>query len=235
MDSRIFSPTQQYNPGSWSVWDIVAILIGIPILDMYIYPLWTKTLGRPPSTLQKMGAGLGFSILALVLSGIVEILRRQSPVIPGLNSVCAQAGEMRPVNALSIWYQVPQYLCLGLAEILSVIAAYDLFYNQVPLEVKSASQGLNLLTTAMGGVLTSSVQSILTCVGTLPTNLNEGQQELLYCIQAAVGMGFLVAFVWVSQEFQYKHERSQVDIHPRSSSSLHFVRCETPGLFQPMS
>lgn len=206
MDSRVFSDTP-YNPGSWSVWDIIIILAFIPILDIWVYPWIGKCTGRGdagPTPLQKMGAGFVCCILSMIVSGIVEVYRRRSPIVDGLNSICAMDDEFRPVSSLSIWYQVPQYCLLGLGEIFCAVSAYDFFYNQVPEEVKSACQGINLLTAAVGGALTAMIQSICTANGSLTTDLNEGRQEVFYYAQAGVGMLFFLLFLIVSQNFEYK-------------------------------
>ncbi len=210
MDCRVFSKTKQYNPGAWGVWNIIVILVFIPILDIWIYPFLGKLLKQSngPTALQKIGAGFVFALLALVCSAIVEVERRKSPIIPNLNSICAneETGEHRDVSVISIWYQVPQYCFLGLAEILAVIAAYDLFYNQVPDNVKSACQGINLLTTALGGTLTSMVQNVLDGMGYLPTNLDNGRQEYIYYVEIAIGLSFFILFLFFSQSFEYKED-----------------------------
>ena len=207
MDSRIFS-SQSYNPGAWSVWNVIIILVCIPLLDWWIFPKVGQMLGNGPtagpSALQKIGAGFVFTILAMIASALVEIERRQRPLLLSLNSVCAQDGETRLVSDMSIWFQVPQYCLLGIGEILSVVASFDLFYNQVPDDIKSACQGVNLLTTAVGGALTTMLQKIFTLAGELPTNLNHGHQEYLYIVQAILGIVFLVLFMVVTRSFEYK-------------------------------
>jgi len=201
MDCRVFSSTSQYNPGSWSFWDTVSIVLLVPVFDKVIYPVWGKAFGTP-TPLQKIGAGYLISILCMVLSGIVEIARRNASIIPDLYSVCGATDENRPVNDLSLWAQMPQYFLLGVGEILASITAYDLFYNQVPQNMKSVCQGLNLLTTALGGTVNLVIQNIF--VKETPQNLNEGHQEYLYFTMAAFGAISLAVFVVVSRSFVYK-------------------------------
>jgi peptide/histidine transporter 3/4 len=42
---------------------------------------------------------------------------------------------------------------VGIAEILISVPSYEMFYSEVPEELKSACQSLNLLTTTFGGIL----------------------------------------------------------------------------------
>jgi len=153
----------------------------------------------------------------MVISGIVEIARRNAPVITGLSSICSAPGEERPVNDLSLCAQMPQYFLLGVGEILASITAYDLFYNQVPQNMKSVCQGLNLLTTALGGTVNLVIQNIF--VKETPQNLNEGHQEYLYFTMAAFGAICLGLFIVVSRSFVYKElESDDIDGEHRKSS-----------------
>jgi peptide/histidine transporter 3/4 len=201
MDCRVWS-SEQYNPGSWSFWDTISIVLLVPVFDKVIYPAWGKVQGKTPTALQKIGVGYLIAIICMVISGIVEIFRRDADVIPGLYSICGADGENRPVNDLSLWWQMPQYFLLGIGEILASITAYDLFYNQVPQNMKSVCQGLNLLTTALGGTVNLVIQNIF--VKETPQNLNEGHQEYLYFTMAAYGAISLALFIVVSRSFVYK-------------------------------
>jgi len=202
MDCRVWSSDSQYNPGSWSFWDTISIVLLVPVFDKVIYPFWGKLQGRSPTALQKIGVGYFVAIICMVLSGIVEILRRNAPVLEDVYSICGAEGENRPVNDLSLWWQMPQYFLLGIGEILASITAYDLFYNQVPQNMKSVCQGLNLLTTALGGTVNLVIQNIF--VNETPQNLNEGHQEYLYFTIAAFGAICLALFIVVSRSFVYK-------------------------------
>lgn len=216
MDCRVFSSTEQYNPGSWSFWDTISIVALVPVFDKVIYPMWAKMTGRAPTALQKIGAGYFVAIVCMIISGIVEIARRNAPVLE-IHSICSAPGENRPVNDLSLWAQMPQYFLLGIGEILASITAYDLFYNQVPQNMKSVCQGLNLLTTALGGTVNLVIQNIF--VKETPQNLNDGHQEYLYFTMAAFGAICLGLFIVVSRSFVYKETASDdMDGEHRKSS-----------------
>ena len=198
---------------------LIVILIFIPVLERWIFPVVGRWLKQPqgPTSLQKIGAGLVLAILANLASAWVEVARRAAPVIDGLTSICASEDELRPVSELSIWYQVPQYCLIGLGETLAVVAAYDFFYNEAPVNVKSACQGINLLTTALGGTLTTMLQNVLTLLGYLPSDLNQGHQEYLYYAQAVIGILFLILFIFVSRQFQYKNENPRRSLMSKTS------------------
>ena len=63
------------------------------------------------------------------------------------NSLC---GGYKPMKDLTVWYQLGVFVLVGLGETFSSVAAYDLFYNEVGKDIRSVSQGVNLMTYAFG-------------------------------------------------------------------------------------
>ena len=47
------------------------------------------------------------------------------------SSNCAEQGQIEVTNKIAIWWQIPQYCFIGIAEILTSITSYELFYTQV--------------------------------------------------------------------------------------------------------
>jgi dipeptide/tripeptide permease len=64
-------------------------------------------------------------------------------------------GDHTLMSDYSVFYQIPQYLLVGIAEILISVPSYEMFYSEVPEELKSACQSLNLLTATFGGMYVS--------------------------------------------------------------------------------
>jgi len=143
----------------------------------------------------------------MAISGIVEIVRRGGSIVRDSNgdiisSTCADSSTVLPMSTLSMWWQVPQYVLLGIAEILASITSYDLFYSEVPENMKSVAQSLNLLCSALGGIVNASVQALLK--SQTPDNLDEGHQEYVYFVFVGIGiLNFIVFFIY-SRSFVYK-------------------------------
>jgi len=108
------------------------------------------------------------------------------------------------MNNLSIWWQAPQFILIGVAEILISISSYELFYSEVPNNMRSVCQALNLLTTSLGSMLTGGINSIFS--SWLPDNLNDGKLELVYLFIAALAFAAYLALRVVSSGFRYKKE-----------------------------
>lgn len=77
------------------------ILVFIPVFDYGIYPLLSKVGVRRP--LQKIIIGGFLAAFAFVLTAIVE-----------------WQIEKNPINSISIFYQLPQYLAITMGEIMLV-------------------------------------------------------------------------------------------------------------------
>ncbi|EGZ09165.1 hypothetical protein PHYSODRAFT_259816 [Phytophthora sojae] len=158
-------------------------------------------MGIYPTLLRKVGAGLVFALLAMLAAGWVEQIRKSSPMIEGISSNCSAAGESLPMSSISVWWQTPQYVLVGIAEILTSISAYDLFYSEVPESMRSVCQALNLLTTTLGFIVAGAINSIFSFWVT--SDLNNGHLEYIYYMMAFLVFVLLVAFVFVSQSFEY--------------------------------
>ena len=70
---------------------------------------------------------------------------------------------------------IDSYTLTGVAEVFAAIAAFDLFYAQVPASVRSLNQALNLLSIAVGNTFAGAVNSVF--AAWLPDNLDHGSLE----------------------------------------------------------
>ena len=91
---------------------------------------------------------------------------------------------------------MPQYVCVGIAEILISIPAYDLFYSEVPASLKSVCQALNLLTTTFGAMVAAVLNSVF--ASWLPDDLDDGHAERMYVFLAVLCALNLAAFAHVA-------------------------------------
>lgn len=217
MDLRHWFGGRQLSSAFLALFDSLVIMIFIPIFDVLIYPAITKCRnGVPLSVLQKIGLGFIFCCLSMGVAGWIEILRKRSPIIPVSgecatnmtfdsscenNSECAPLGQIQKMHELSVWWESLQYTLIGIGEILTSISSYELFYSQVPESMRSVCQGLNLLTTSIGFMITGGINSVFSFW--IPNDLDRGHLEYVYWSVALLTFINLIAFVQVSQSFEY--------------------------------
>uniref|UniRef100_K3W8L1 Major facilitator superfamily (MFS) profile domain-containing protein n=1 Tax=Globisporangium ultimum (strain ATCC 200006 / CBS 805.95 / DAOM BR144) TaxID=431595 RepID=K3W8L1_GLOUD len=183
-----------------SILDSGVILVFIPIFDKLIYPAMSA-MGFQPTLLRKIGTGLFFSFLSMLVAGLVEQYRKHSDLVDGVVSNCGSETEALPMSAISVWWQTPQFLLIGISEILTSISSYDLFYSEVPESMRSVCQALNLLTTTLGYIVAGALNSIFSFW--ITSDLNDGNLEYIFYVMALLVLLNMIAFVFVSQSFEY--------------------------------
>ena len=104
---------------SLSIFDIIAVLAIIPVMDYIVYPLLQRC-GVSFTPLRRIGVGFLMAAAAMVVAGFVEIRRR------GLweeGHVFNQTvdGKNRAASDLNIFWQVPQYFFIGTSEVLASV------------------------------------------------------------------------------------------------------------------
>jgi dipeptide/tripeptide permease len=103
-----------------SILDSSVILIFIPIFDRIFYPFMINVCGIQLTLLRKIGMGFVCCFFSMIIAGWIEQKRKQtSLIIPEIYSNC---GGSQPMNEMSIWWQTPQYLFIGISEILTSIS-----------------------------------------------------------------------------------------------------------------
>ena len=192
------------SPATLNVFDSLVIMLLIPIVDRAVYPLLQRV-GLGLGMLTKIGIGFGFAMLSVIVAGIVEIARRNAPLLEGVDgqSSCPAIGDDPPLqmSTLSIWWQVPQFMLVGLGEIFAAVTCYELFYAEVPPHMRSVCQSINLLCTAFGSLAAAGFNSV--CAGWLPNNLNDPSAHLDYVFFLLGGVMALniVLFAFLASRF----------------------------------
>ena len=104
---------------SLSLFDIIAVLAIIPVMDYIVYPLLQRC-GISFTPLRRIGVGFLMAAAAMMVAGFVEIKRRgrweQGHVFNQLVN-----GEKRAASDLNIFWQIPQYFFIGTSEVLASI------------------------------------------------------------------------------------------------------------------
>ncbi|GLJ38921.1 hypothetical protein SUGI_0793420 [Cryptomeria japonica] len=106
MDTRIGS--FKIPPASLSVFDILSVMIWVPIYDRLLVPIVRKYTGneRGFTQLQRMGIGLVVSIFSMVAAALVEIKR-----LDVVKTHHLEHDTVTPVP-MSILWQIPQYFLI---------------------------------------------------------------------------------------------------------------------------
>ena len=111
---------------SLSLFDIVAVLVLIPIMDHLVYPL-VSYCGISFTPLRRIGVGMLFVSASVIVAGVVEIYRRNTWTDGGF---CVQTvfNETRNASSVNVLWQIPQFMLVGSSEVLMVITGMQNLY-----------------------------------------------------------------------------------------------------------
>ncbi|KAL0425840.1 UNVERIFIED_CONTAM: protein NRT1/ PTR FAMILY 7.3 [Sesamum radiatum] len=186
-------------PASMTAFDIISTSTFIICYEKVIVPLYiklTKKEPKMPSELQRMGIGMVISIVAMIVAGLVEQCRLK------------YANE-REISSLSIFWQIPQYVLVGVSEAFIYVAQWEFFASQIPDRLKSLGIGLSMSSSALGSYLCTIILTLVMKVtskhgkpGWIPPNLNEGHLDRFFFLSAALIAFDLVLFITCANRFK---------------------------------
>ncbi|PWA37314.1 proton-dependent oligopeptide transporter family [Artemisia annua] len=208
LNPTIGSTKFQIPPASFQVIPGLTILTVIPFYERVIIPT-AKHLTKHPSgitMLQRIGFGIFFSILTMIVAALVESKRISVAKHQGLMD------DQEPVFfPMSAWWLVPQYVLMGVADMLTIVGLQELFYDQVPDEMRSLGAAAYLSILGVGSFMSSALISVVRTVTArrgdewlTGKNLNKMHLDYFYWLLACLsGLG-LVMFVVLAKGFVYK-------------------------------
>jgi len=219
MDLHVFG--FKLSPATLNVFDSLVIMLLIPIVDRGVYPLLQR-LGLGLGMLTKIGMGFGFAMLSVLAAGVVERVRVSRPLLEGVEgqSSCPPVGDDPPLQMsdLSIWWQTPQYMLVGMGEIFAAITCYELFYAEVPPHMRSVCQSINLLCTAFGSLAAAGFNSA--CNSWLPNNLNHGHLDYVFFLLGGVMLLNIGLYSFLASRFTPRSDLAAVEDARLSSAHL---------------
>ncbi|KAL1543413.1 protein NRT1/ PTR FAMILY 7.3-like [Salvia divinorum] len=186
-------------PASMTSFDIISTSTFIICYERLLVPLYTRMTKRKlktPSELQRMGIGMVISIVAMIIAGLVEQRRLKY----------ADEGE---TSSLSIFWQIPQYVLVGVSEAFIYVAQWEFFASQIPDRLKSLGLGLSMSSSALGSYLCTIIVTVVMKTtakhgkpGWIPPNLNQGHMDRFFFLSAALITFNLVLFITCANRFK---------------------------------
>ena len=177
-----------------SVFLFISVLLFTSLNETIIVPFARKLTHnvKGVTSLQRVGIGLIFSMVAMVTAAIVEKQRREAAVQHKTN--------------ISAFWLVPQFFLVGAGEAFAYVGQLEFFIREAPDRMKSMSTGLFLSTLAMGFFVSSLLVSLVdkvTNMRWLRSNLNRGKLDNFYWMLAVLGVLNFLAFLVFAMRHQY--------------------------------
>ncbi|KAL3322224.1 hypothetical protein AABB24_039725 [Solanum stoloniferum] len=183
---------------SFGIFTVIALTVWLVLYDRVILPLGSRIRGKPfrIGTKERMGIGIFFSCMSMLLSGIIEHIRRRKSIDQGL------LNNPEGVVAMSAMWLVPQHCLNGIAEAFNAIGQIEFYYSELPKSMSSIATAMFGLGTAvanlLASVILSNVDSITRREGKeswVSSNINRGHYENYYWLLAIMTCFNLVYFM----------------------------------------
>ena len=201
MDRRLIG-NFEIPAGSFSMFTIGTIVIWILLYDRVLLPLASKIRGKRVQigVKQRMGMGLFCSFMAMIVSAIVEHIRRTKAIEQGLRE------NPSGVVNMSAYWLVPQHVLSGLGEAFNSIAQTEFYYSEFPKSMSSIASAMFGLGMAFANLLASAILSTVDNVSSkggkeswTSSNINKGHFESYYwllAIMSSVNLFYYLVCSW---------------------------------------
>ncbi|KMZ57246.1 putative Nitrate Transporter 1.3 [Zostera marina] len=196
MDRRITS-TFYFPSGSIPVFLFISVLLFTSLNEKIIVPFVRNCITHSPqgiSSLQRVGIGLAFGIIAMIVSAVVEMKRRELVV----------SVEKR---MMSVFWLIPQFFMVGAGEAFAYVGMLEFFIREAPEKMKCMSTAFFLTALALGFFVSSllvSLVHVITNGGWIKNNLNRGRLDYFYWMLAVLGVLNFIVFLFFAMRHQYK-------------------------------
>lgn len=210
---RYLGPNFQIPAASLGSFVTLSMLLSVPMYDRYFVPLMRKKTGNPRgiTLLQRLGIGFMIQVIAIAIAYAVEV--RRMHVIRVQHVV-----GPKEVVPMSIFWLMPQYVLLGIADVFNAIGLLEFFYDQSPEDMQSL--GTTFFTSGIGvgnflnSFLVTMVDKTTGINGKkrwIGDNLNDCHLDYYYGFLMVIALLNLGAFWWASSVYVYKKETEEAN------------------------
>ncbi|KAG2657343.1 hypothetical protein PVAP13_1KG209185, partial [Panicum virgatum] len=188
-------------PASLMTFNCLCILILAPAYNRVLMPVVSRITGMKQglSEMQRIGVGVVFAMLSMATAALIEMVRLDIANNMGLV-------DRSTAVPMSIMWQAPQYMFVGVAKVFSVVGFIEFAYEQSPDAMRSLCQACSLIMVTLGSYLVSVMLKIINSVtagvgnhGWIPENLNQGHLDQLFWLMAGLQLLNLLAFTYCAE------------------------------------
>lgn len=192
-------------PASLPVFPVVFIMILAPLYNQLIVPIsrrFTKS-EMGISHLQRIGAGLFLSVVAMAAAALVEAKRKAA--------ARDRLDPAAPLPMTFLWIAF-QYLLLGSADLFTLAGLLEFFFTEAPFSMRSLATSLSFASLAMGYYLSTVTVAVVNGVTAHTSggawlsgaDLNSYQLDKFYWLMCALSGLNLLHYLYWAVKYKYR-------------------------------
>ncbi|PSS23789.1 Protein NRT1/ PTR FAMILY 5.6 like [Actinidia chinensis var. chinensis] len=174
-----------------------------------LLPILRKATGneRGITILQRIGIGMFFSVLTMLVAALVERKRL---------SLVAK-NPLQDSTTMSVFWLAPQFLMIGIGEGFALVGLQEFFYDQVPESMRSLGIAFFLSVLGVGHFISSLLITIVDRVTNkmgkswFEKDLNSSRLDNFYWVLAIISALNLGGYVVLARRYSYKNVRESGD------------------------
>lgn len=196
---RHFGPYFKIPAGSMIVFILTSTAVSVTLVDRFLYPIWQKLIGQPPTPLQRIGLGhvinaLGMAIAAIVESKRLEVARSRHHM--------DQPGSTVPM--LVLWF-VPQLAVVGFGEAFHYPGQVTFYYQEFPKSLRSTATAMISMIMGIAYYLSTAIIDLIQRVtGWLPNDINNGRMDNVYWMLLVVAVLNFFYYLLCARFYKYQ-------------------------------
>ncbi|XP_057476084.1 protein NRT1/ PTR FAMILY 5.1 [Actinidia eriantha] len=207
---RHLGPTFQIPAASLGSFVTLSMLLSVPLYDRRFVPFMRRKTGNPRgiTLLQRLGIGFVIQIIAIAIAYAVEMKR--------MHVIRVHRTGPTETVPMSIFWLMPQYVLLGIADVFNAIGLLEFFYDQSPEDMQSLGTTFFTSGIGVGNFLNSFLVTMVDKItgrdggkSWIGKNLNDSHLDYYYGFLLVLSAVNLVAFLWASNVYVYKRESTQ--------------------------
>jgi POT family proton-dependent oligopeptide transporter len=132
--------------------DPIVIVVMIPVAD-YTFPLLRRSFGWKLGPLQRISVGFVIAGLVFIYVGTLQYFVDQRGSYYTVGGHIIYTLKPGFSEMVSVWWQLPPFLIIGITEIFSVVSSLEFAYAKAPENMKAVVMALILVTQAGGSAL----------------------------------------------------------------------------------
>ncbi|CAF2036994.1 protein NRT1/ PTR FAMILY 2.11 [Brassica rapa] len=209
-DRRLGSGGFMIPAATYVVFLMTGMTLFIIFYDRVLVPTLKRITGIETgiTLLQRIGAGIFFAFLSLIVSGFVEERRRTLALTQPTLGLAPRKGE---ISSMSAMWLIPQLVLAGIADAFGAIGQMEFYYKQFPENMRSFAGSIFYV----GGGVSSYISSFLiTTVHRMTQNsaggnwlaedLNKGRLDYFYFLLAGILAVNFAYFLVMARWYRYK-------------------------------